>query len=538
MANKRVTKKKTSKPHGAPKKTFTRGGVTRESGGRGVTAIVRGNSADQVMGIITKMQGFALDAGLDQVEIMSVQPSPAGGWEAVVRAHNFNPIKWIKDKIARKKKGEEDEDVLEEAVVEEVGVPSRTLPPMKIEEPFGRTVEIPGGEAELEAVTEVPSARPTVHTEPTSGRALPMVVAQPRVTEERPTTAVVVRDVTDEPRERRSVRESLGHLRERTTGRGPTVREAYGTAQRLAERGRERGQRAFQERQLARAEAQRRREAEEMKRKEQGYALFGEYAGSPEQRARWEKTTEELRGKPSEETKARVGAERRELLAEMTEGLQEKDIKRLERAYQKDLPKVKSEAMSLGISLYHASKKKRVKDVEATKSAREKDPNAPTVYKWKVEGGRPKSLAELKVEVSKHKREMRKLEPPKYKTALEVTEKMIKEPSKWAAQTLPTATAQAVRTGPRAFQRGRSTLAGPYIHPEEIQPMGALARATVPTPAFGPTTVAPLAHLRELTEPGVTPSPVGSVPSGAMGVTRMPWGVRGMSPFSRRIRPF
>jgi len=67
--------------------------VQEEPGGTGLTAIIRGDTQDEVWNMVTELQYFAMMNDLEQVEVMSVQPSPAGGWEAVVRAHNFNVLK-------------------------------------------------------------------------------------------------------------------------------------------------------------------------------------------------------------------------------------------------------------------------------------------------------------------------------------------------------------------------------------------------------------------------------------------------------------
>jgi len=72
--------------------------VVREKGGRGYTAIIAGNTSEEVWQLVQDMQAHAMQMGLDQVEILSIQPSPAGGWEATLRCHNFNPIKFIKEK--------------------------------------------------------------------------------------------------------------------------------------------------------------------------------------------------------------------------------------------------------------------------------------------------------------------------------------------------------------------------------------------------------------------------------------------------------
>jgi len=89
------TKKKEEK---RKKKTFKPKGyeIKREKGGRGYWAIVRSNTYEEMNDLLNEMQKDAVDMGLEQVEVISVQPSPAGGWEATIRAHNWNPIKSIK----------------------------------------------------------------------------------------------------------------------------------------------------------------------------------------------------------------------------------------------------------------------------------------------------------------------------------------------------------------------------------------------------------------------------------------------------------
>jgi len=97
--------------------------VMQEPGGTGMVAIINGNTKDEVWRIVSEMQVFAMENGLEQIEIMSIQPSPAGGWEAVVRAHNFNPFKAM---AGAAKKGWEGAKAAGEKA-EEITAPVRTF---------------------------------------------------------------------------------------------------------------------------------------------------------------------------------------------------------------------------------------------------------------------------------------------------------------------------------------------------------------------------------------------------------------------------
>lgn len=70
----------------------------RVKGGRGMYAVINGNTKEEVTDLVDSILDYSLEHGLEQVEVMSIQPSPAGGWEAVVRAHNWNPFKWASKK--------------------------------------------------------------------------------------------------------------------------------------------------------------------------------------------------------------------------------------------------------------------------------------------------------------------------------------------------------------------------------------------------------------------------------------------------------
>lgn len=50
--------------------------------------------------MIAGLQGYADKMGLEPVEVLMAGPDPDGGFKAVVVAHNFNPITWLKGKKA------------------------------------------------------------------------------------------------------------------------------------------------------------------------------------------------------------------------------------------------------------------------------------------------------------------------------------------------------------------------------------------------------------------------------------------------------
>lgn len=53
--------------------------------------------------LIKDTKVFAENHGLGKIDVVNKKPDPDGGWEAIIKAHNENPIKWLKAKIEEKK---------------------------------------------------------------------------------------------------------------------------------------------------------------------------------------------------------------------------------------------------------------------------------------------------------------------------------------------------------------------------------------------------------------------------------------------------
>ena len=94
-------------------------------GGSGYTTSIQANTREELQRRVNQCMSDAEKHGME-AEVLSMQQSPAGGWEAVVRAHNWNPIKavgsaarkagtWIEEKVEdpedlQQERGERQED--------------------------------------------------------------------------------------------------------------------------------------------------------------------------------------------------------------------------------------------------------------------------------------------------------------------------------------------------------------------------------------------------------------------------------------------
>jgi len=72
--------------------------------GKEFTASMQAPSRESLETLIEGMQDFAASHSLGEVEVLQLRSDPDGGWEAVVKAHNWNPISWVKEKLQRKPK--------------------------------------------------------------------------------------------------------------------------------------------------------------------------------------------------------------------------------------------------------------------------------------------------------------------------------------------------------------------------------------------------------------------------------------------------
>jgi len=104
----------------AVRKIRSKTGETFESqtGGRGMICVLRADTKPQIDRFVRDLQDFCLLEELEEVEVMSIQISPGGGYEAIVRAHNANLFSriggWVQDRFRRKGKEEPEEEVFDE----------------------------------------------------------------------------------------------------------------------------------------------------------------------------------------------------------------------------------------------------------------------------------------------------------------------------------------------------------------------------------------------------------------------------------------
>jgi len=68
--------------------------------GREITSTIQAPTEEQLDRMISGMRRYAKKEDLGPVDVLQKRQDPDGGWEAIVRSHNWNPIKWIKEKAA------------------------------------------------------------------------------------------------------------------------------------------------------------------------------------------------------------------------------------------------------------------------------------------------------------------------------------------------------------------------------------------------------------------------------------------------------
>jgi len=68
--------------------------------GREITATLQANSKRELMELVRGLKKYAKNYKMDSsITVHEVDEDPDGGWKALVTAHNFNPFKWVKEKI-------------------------------------------------------------------------------------------------------------------------------------------------------------------------------------------------------------------------------------------------------------------------------------------------------------------------------------------------------------------------------------------------------------------------------------------------------
>jgi len=71
--------------------------------GREKTSILQANTKKELDVLIRSSRAFARKHGMEDFKVVKHTKDPDGGYKAIVTAHNWNPIKWVKEKISRRK---------------------------------------------------------------------------------------------------------------------------------------------------------------------------------------------------------------------------------------------------------------------------------------------------------------------------------------------------------------------------------------------------------------------------------------------------
>ena len=80
--------------------------VIRRYQGREKTSILQANTKRELEELIRSSRAFARRNGMHDFKVVKRGKDPDGGYRAIVTAHNWNPVKWVKEKIeARRAKG-------------------------------------------------------------------------------------------------------------------------------------------------------------------------------------------------------------------------------------------------------------------------------------------------------------------------------------------------------------------------------------------------------------------------------------------------
>ena len=72
---------------------------TEKHQGREFTATVQAPDRGELDNLLGQLSRFAKGQGLERIRIVDMHPDPDGGWEAIMKAHNWNPTGWLKGKF-------------------------------------------------------------------------------------------------------------------------------------------------------------------------------------------------------------------------------------------------------------------------------------------------------------------------------------------------------------------------------------------------------------------------------------------------------
>ena len=70
--------------------------------GKEFTANLQAPNEAELKNLIGGISRYAKQNGLESIRVVDMRPDPDGGWEAVIKAHNWNPLTWVKEKFRKK----------------------------------------------------------------------------------------------------------------------------------------------------------------------------------------------------------------------------------------------------------------------------------------------------------------------------------------------------------------------------------------------------------------------------------------------------
>lgn len=74
--------------------------------GREFTTTLQANTEAELGTMIKGLHDYARKMGIDDYEVIQKRPDPDGGWEATIKAHNWNPFQLLRDKVSSFKEGQ------------------------------------------------------------------------------------------------------------------------------------------------------------------------------------------------------------------------------------------------------------------------------------------------------------------------------------------------------------------------------------------------------------------------------------------------
>jgi hypothetical protein len=76
--------------------------------GKEFQATFQAPTSDALNELIESAKGYASENQMNDFQVLEQGPDPDGGYRAIVTAHNWNPISWLKGKLSKKKAPEEE----------------------------------------------------------------------------------------------------------------------------------------------------------------------------------------------------------------------------------------------------------------------------------------------------------------------------------------------------------------------------------------------------------------------------------------------